>query len=402
MAYTQASSPAFDQFIDFGKDGPFDPPSNMDSFDLTPTAAFTHFEYPFDGQSYRFSSQHQQQQQQQQQQLQQQQQQLQQQQPQPQPLNFTPPYELKPMSVLPEPMTIDWSKLALNRSKEPGVSLHKLETQKTTSQIKYGQTTPPDTSTSPFGFDQHDVLDRSMNTHYQVPSSPMELEPANEEQAIQPKKRTRRTRKKREPDAHCLGEVEKRSKFLERNRVAASKCRQKKKEWATNLDSKARELQMNKDSLSVLANSLKEEVLYLKGEMLRHSGCNCPEIKAYLQNQIGKLAGNTRECTHCKRKQDHHKHSPSKEAGHRRDSVRSNSTAFSPTSSTMATPMDIEDSTSTADSQIESDSGSPAEDSLTDGSPDFSNAHLEALLVGELQHDTSYSGIESKLRKSLR
>lgn len=74
-----------------------------------------------------------------------------------------------------------------------------------------------------------------------------------------------------------------RSKFLERNRVAASKCRQKKKEWTQNLESKARELQRHNSELHLVRDSCKEEILFLKGEMLRHTACGCSTIQEYLQ-----------------------------------------------------------------------------------------------------------------------
>ncbi|KAI9792660.1 MAG: hypothetical protein M1835_007721 [Candelina submexicana] len=82
----------------------------------------------------------------------------------------------------------------------------------------------------------------------------------------------------------------KRSKFLERNRVAASKCRQKKKEWTSNLEAKARDLQNSKTQLAIMVSSLKEEMLFLKGELLKHSNCNCTRIRDYLDHEVTNLA----------------------------------------------------------------------------------------------------------------
>ena len=85
-------------------------------------------------------------------------------------------------------------------------------------------------------------------------------------------------------------EDQKRNKFLERNRVAASKCRQKKKEWTSNLESRARTLQNERNQLSLMASSLKEEVLWLKGELLKHSTCDCERIRHYLNREANHLA----------------------------------------------------------------------------------------------------------------
>jgi hypothetical protein len=63
--------------------------------------------------------------------------------------------------------------------------------------------------------------------------------------------------------------------------VAASKCRQKK-EWTSNLEQRARELQASKTSLALLVSSLREELLYLKGEALRHTTCDCNSVREYL------------------------------------------------------------------------------------------------------------------------
>ena len=75
-----------------------------------------------------------------------------------------------------------------------------------------------------------------------------------------------------------------RSKFLERNRVAASKCRQKKKEWTQNLETRARELQKNNGNLRMMLESLREEVVFLKGECKRHVGCECREIQRFMED----------------------------------------------------------------------------------------------------------------------
>jgi hypothetical protein len=94
-------------------------------------------------------------------------------------------------------------------------------------------------------------------------------------------------------DAQDEGEEEmdeKRSKFLQRNRVAASKCRQKKKEWTNNLEQRARELQANKAQLAMLVGSLQEEMLFLKGEVLRHNNCDCKSMRDYLKQQVQSIS----------------------------------------------------------------------------------------------------------------
>ncbi|KAI9840751.1 MAG: hypothetical protein M1837_001325 [Sclerophora amabilis] len=92
---------------------------------------------------------------------------------------------------------------------------------------------------------------------------------------------------KREPHRE---EAQKRTRFLERNRVAASKCRQKKKEWTGNLEGRARDLQNERAQLSMMVGLLKDEVLWLKGELLKHTHCSCDRIRHYLNQEVNHLA----------------------------------------------------------------------------------------------------------------
>jgi uncharacterized small protein (DUF1192 family) len=85
----------------------------------------------------------------------------------------------------------------------------------------------------------------------------------------------------------------KRKRFLERNRVAASKCRQKKKQWMQELESEARAAQ---NSSKILKNSvavLREELIRLKNELLKHDSCDCSPIRQYLSHSAAKIAENT-------------------------------------------------------------------------------------------------------------
>lgn len=82
----------------------------------------------------------------------------------------------------------------------------------------------------------------------------------------------------------------KRKRFLERNRVAASKCRQKKKQWMQELENNARKAQSDSKQLHGMVSILREELLRLKGELLKHSTCGCDQISTYLLNEATKVA----------------------------------------------------------------------------------------------------------------
>ncbi|XP_077368329.1 cyclic AMP-dependent transcription factor ATF-7a isoform X5 [Festucalex cinctus] len=66
---------------------------------------------------------------------------------------------------------------------------------------------------------------------------------------------------------------ERRQRFLERNRAAASRCRQKRKLWVNSLEKKAEELSSMNVSLSNEVSLLRNEVAHLKQLLLAHKDC---------------------------------------------------------------------------------------------------------------------------------
>ncbi|KAI9790721.1 MAG: hypothetical protein M1816_004862 [Peltula sp. TS41687] len=199
--------------------------------------------------------------------------------------------------------------------------LHHLvvDTKCAPARTQNGQITPPNDS-APNSAEVRDKMDVTVNhptprqtpppespaqrpTASQKPAPPVKRprgRPANPRngttEANAPKRQKKtaaaKTAKAQDVPAVVVAEEEdpKRSKFLERNRVAASKCRQKKKEWTSNLETRARTLQNERNQLSLMTSSLKEEVLWLKGELLKHSTCNCERIRQYLNREADHLA----------------------------------------------------------------------------------------------------------------
>jgi len=78
---------------------------------------------------------------------------------------------------------------------------------------------------------------------------------------------------------------EKRRKFLERNRIAASKCRQKKKAWVQDLEKKSTEVSITNRNLKIIVNQLREQVAVLRSQLLLHKNCPSKVIQQYLLQQ---------------------------------------------------------------------------------------------------------------------
>lgn len=77
----------------------------------------------------------------------------------------------------------------------------------------------------------------------------------------------------------------KRQKVLERNRVAASKCRKKKKEWVSELQETKAGLETQHQQLQREYNGLLDEVSRMKNELITHAHCNDPNIDLWLDNE---------------------------------------------------------------------------------------------------------------------
>lgn len=77
----------------------------------------------------------------------------------------------------------------------------------------------------------------------------------------------------RGPKQHFATEEDKRKNFLERNRQAALKCRQRKKQWLTQLQSKVEYLTADNETLQTTVTRLREEVANLRAILGAHGDC---------------------------------------------------------------------------------------------------------------------------------
>ncbi|KAI8576975.1 hypothetical protein K450DRAFT_254496 [Umbelopsis ramanniana AG] len=81
------------------------------------------------------------------------------------------------------------------------------------------------------------------------------------------------TNKSRRKASKDTDDDERRKNFLERNRQAALKCRQRKKQWLNNLQAKVEYLTNDNEQLQLQANALREEIINLKTLLIAHKDC---------------------------------------------------------------------------------------------------------------------------------
>ncbi|KAJ5764518.1 hypothetical protein N7533_003199 [Penicillium manginii] len=89
-----------------------------------------------------------------------------------------------------------------------------------------------------------------------------------------------------------------RSKHLERNRIAANKCRQKKKKEHQKIQNSLHDETARHDSLMAELNSLREEVWTLKNTVFAHASCNDWHINRKLASMSESLTGSSPEQLH--------------------------------------------------------------------------------------------------------
>lgn len=85
----------------------------------------------------------------------------------------------------------------------------------------------------------------------------------------------------------------KRNKYLERNRVAASKCRQKKKAWINDLEAQKSELEQKRSNLQHENKSLINEITQLKNQLVQHAGCSDPRINSWIETEARRFVQKT-------------------------------------------------------------------------------------------------------------
>ncbi|XXH00184.1 mitochondrial 54S ribosomal protein YmL35 [Hypoxylon texense] len=110
-----------------------------------------------------------------------------------------------------------------------------------------------------------------------------------------PAKKRRQGKQQVEDDGIPNGDATKRNRFLERNRVAATKCRQKKKEWVSDLEETRFGLEGQNSHLQMEYSSLKNEITHIKSQLMEHASCSDPNINKWIENEAKRFVLGTGE-----------------------------------------------------------------------------------------------------------
>ncbi|KAI0011204.1 hypothetical protein F4779DRAFT_246484 [Xylariaceae sp. FL0662B] len=100
-----------------------------------------------------------------------------------------------------------------------------------------------------------------------------------------PAKRRRSRIQKAKENVDPREDEAKRHRFLERNRVAATKCRQKRKEWVSDLEETRFGLESQNTHLQIEYGSLVNEVCQIRAQLMTHASCNDSNIDKWIENE---------------------------------------------------------------------------------------------------------------------
>jgi len=93
-------------------------------------------------------------------------------------------------------------------------------------------------------------------------------------------------------------EEEKRKNFLERNRQAALKCRQRKKAWLSSLQTKVEYLTADNETLQATIQQLRDEIGTLRSVLIGHKDCPVFNSNVGGMTTIGKILGADSQLPH--------------------------------------------------------------------------------------------------------
>ncbi|KAK5149204.1 hypothetical protein LTR04_007347 [Oleoguttula sp. CCFEE 6159] len=164
--------------------------------------------------------------------------------------------------------------------------------QNTNAQEQYGQYTPPEDRSFGSGCkgDSSKMAASSDGERQTMEKQSLDMTPPSTEESNGrvPISKRRRRGSKAVVKSEDPEEGAKRDKFLERNRLAAAKCRRKKKIWTEGLEERGRNAQAHNNFLKAEVATLSNEFMSLKGMVLQHveRNCECGKIREYVGQAV--------------------------------------------------------------------------------------------------------------------
>ncbi|CAD0096610.1 unnamed protein product [Aureobasidium vineae] len=170
--------------------------------------------------------------------------------------------------------------------------LEKLLNNYGTTMERYGQVTPPDDANM-------QETTKSFGKRADSGASGMEVNDASSmspRSFISSKRPSVRSSQKSRKESRTSEDGltgDKKDKYREKNRVAAAKCRAKKKEHTDQLEDTYRTQSAMNSALKQTEKSLRDELSYWRTQALQHTFCSCHSIQEYNMRKAQSMAFGT-------------------------------------------------------------------------------------------------------------
>ncbi|KAI9371832.1 hypothetical protein BJX61DRAFT_543307 [Aspergillus egyptiacus] len=185
----------------------------------------------------------------------------------------------------------DLAQPQLNHSPNTGLKRNSIDLGSMSYRVKYGQVTPPSDDSPVSTTVQPAVPQSSIEGSETLPKRRRGTGGSSQSASVSLAS-TGRGSTSAEPSSPG---GDKQEKTRARNRLAASKCRQKKKEQNSQLEATYREQREKRERLFSDIDSLKNELVECKSALLAHSNCGHEGIQRYIQDMAKKLTTSTDE-----------------------------------------------------------------------------------------------------------
>ncbi|KAJ2978120.1 hypothetical protein NUW58_g7593 [Xylaria curta] len=100
---------------------------------------------------------------------------------------------------------------------------------------------------------------------------------------------------RRKEDVGLKEKEGRRRHFLQRNRVAAMKCRRKKKEWVNDLEGTKSELETRNSRLHMELDQLSTQASHIRAQLMAHANCHDSNINKWIENEAKRFVIGTGE-----------------------------------------------------------------------------------------------------------
>ncbi|KAI0914217.1 hypothetical protein F4824DRAFT_110335 [Ustulina deusta] len=170
-------------------------------------------------------------------------------------------------------------------------ALYPIHTKFESPALSSGSSSTPDTNES-----QQLVTPKNASTLRQAADSDGDIEDFDDDPLPLMSSARKKSGKHRTKESVDPKEKEgKRRHFLQRNRVAAMKCRKKKKEWVSDLEETKSGLENQNAHLHMELDGLVDEASRIRAQLMAHANCNDSNIDKWIENEAKRFVIGTGE-----------------------------------------------------------------------------------------------------------